>query len=737
MKLQGLQSWAALIQSNMALKVCTSMAMALMLGVLYYMLARPAADIASSTTLAAVAWPAPTVAIALLWLQPKYLWAPYLLAVWVAMVIVGAQDDLPLLIDSGFAFLNVLEVAACAWLGQRYVAHDGHIDSVQHLLRFVLLLPLLVVACVAVGGAILATSLLPSDWWLEWRTFMVGNGLAILVLVPMWLYWIKLSSIHIPMLKTAAWRTNMVSALGIITAVLVVIGVQLWDASGEVLRALLSLVLAATALYGGMRSASLCMGTAAVLAVLLKVQGMGPYRHAGLDETWRLQLDLAGMAVLTFLIAVAVRELQVMAVRMEQKRRLASLGLMASGVAHDFNNVLGAAGGYAEMALEGLDTQAPARRPLEEVVSAVARGRDLTEQILLAARKGDRQRQVMDMRDCVQQAVRLARPICPEGVSIVYTQPIQPMAVQGHAAQLIRLALNLIRNASQAARTQVVVTLSAGLVKREHCLVGDCPHSHAVWLDVVDDGAGIAASDLPHLFEPFFSTHASGKGTGLGLAIVAAVATEHEGGVAVSSSVKGTAFRVYLPSDLAWEKKLTSAPPTPASVTAVSIYRAGLESQSQLVTPDVCDAADKVDADLVRESYDELPVLGQGELVWVVDDDPQLCTLYEDWLAAMGFEPVTFHDPALALSQFQKAPQEIDMLVVDWEMPQMCGDTLIARMHALSPHLPVLLCSGQPAVAALALQLGVNSLLKPVDRATFTQAMASLWSQKQKQERKI
>lgn len=714
------------------------MAMALMLGVLYYVLARPAADIASSTTLAAVAWPAPTVAIALLWLQPKYMWAPYLLAVWVAMVIVGAQDDLPLLIDAGFAFLNVLEVVACAWLGQRYVAHDGHINTVQRLLRFVLLLPLLVVAGVAVGGAMLATSLLPSDWWLEWRTFMVGNGLAILVLVPLWLYWIKLSGIHTPMLQKAAWRNDMVSVLGVMAAVLVVLGVQLWDGSGEVLRAWLSLVLAGTALYGGMRSASLCMGAVAVLTVLFKIQGMGPYRHAGLDETWRLQMDLAGMAVLTFLIAVAVRELQVMAVRMEQKRRLASLGLMASGVAHDFNNVLGAAGGYAEMALEGLDAQAPARQPLEEVVSAVTRGRDLTEQILLAARQGDRQRQVLDVRDCVQQAVRLARPICPDGVSIVYTPPAQAMPVQGHVAQLIRLALNLIRNASQAARTQVVVTLSAGIATREPCVVGDCPPSHAVWLDVVDDGTGIAASDLPHLFEPFFSTRASGKGTGLGLAIVAAVATEHEGSVAVNSSEQGTAFRVYLPSDPSWEEALSSASPTPASVTAISVYRAGLEARRATSVSDICNQPDDICPDpAIQSHHGEVPVLGQGELVWVVDDDPQICELYEDWLAAMGFEPVTFHDPLLALSQFQQSPQEVDMLVVDWEMPQMHGDKLIAHMRALCPHLPVLLCSGHPAAMALAQQLGVHSLHKPVDCATFVQSMATLWNQKQKHERQI
>ncbi|OWY26801.1 ATP-binding protein [Herbaspirillum robiniae] len=684
-----------------------TLAAAVVCGILYYLVASPAANIAQSTTLAAIAWPAPTFMIALLWHKPAREWAPSLLAVFVAMMFVGDEDWLPVATDAGFALLNVAEIVACVLVGRRFVARDGQIDTLRRLSRFLLLLPLAVILVVAAIGATLAASAMHGDWWAEWRTLMVGNGLAILVLVPAFLAWARPARV-----QAGGDRVDLPSLLGVLTVVCALLASVTFDFSEEVLRVLLSLALAGAALYGGMRSAALTMSVSAVLAVLLTLYDLGPYRQDGLDSTWRLQIDLAGLAVLTFFIAVAVRERQALSARMEQMRRFESLGLMAGGIAHDFNNVLGAAGGYAELAHERLGPGSAAEAPLQEVLSAVSRGRELTEQILLAARRGDRQRAVLDLRAPVAEAVRLAIPLCRAGVTIEFTPPAQPLPVRAHPGQMTRVALNLVRNASQAARGKVTVSLHAGLAPSGPLLVGDAPPEQAIWLEVADDGTGIAPEHMPRLFDPFFTTRGGpgGKGTGLGLAIVAGIATEHDGGVAVSSSPEGTRFCLLLPADAQ-----AAAEFVPAASPVIA--------QEQPVVQDALEAGEAEQPDAP---------LGNGECVFVVDDDRALRELCEDQLASLGFEPVGFDDPQEALAEFAVEPLAVDLLVTDLDMPQMQGDVLIAKVRALRADMPALLCSGNSRLDGLAAALAVPALPKPFDQAGLRRAIIAALRGKQK-----
>ncbi|KAF1045584.1 MAG: Wide host range VirA protein [Herbaspirillum frisingense] len=680
-----------------------TIAAAVICGILYYLIASPAANIEESATLAPIAAPAPTFMIALLWRKPAREWFPYLLAVFTAMMMVGDKDWLPVQADAGFALLNVLEIAACVMVGRRFVARDGQLDTLHRLGRFCLLLPVAVVAVVSALGATLGADAMQGDWWAEWRTLLVGNGLAILVLVPVFLVWSQAGRFP------AMSKRDLPSLFGALGALAVLLGCTAFGLSEEIQRVLLSLVLAGAALYGGMRSATLATSVAAVLAVLLTLYDLGPYRQDGLDSTWRLQVDLAGLAVLTFFIAVAMRERQALAARMEQMRRFESLGLMAGGIAHDFNNVLGAAGGYAEVAHERLDASSPARAPLEEVMSAVSRGRDLTEQILLAARRGDRQRALLDLRDPVGEAVRLARPLCRAGVSIEFAPPPQAVAVHGHPGQLTRVALNLVRNASQAARSKVIVSLHAGEAPGEIPLVGDLPRDYAAWLEVADDGTGIAPENLPRLFEPFFTTRGGpgGKGTGLGLAIVAGIATEHDGGVAVASSGEGTRFRLLLPADA------HAAPQSATQTTSAPAHQPQQQPAAQ---------------------EEAQTLIGNGECVFVVDDDRAQRELCEDWLAAMGFEPIGFDNPELALEEFALEPLAVDLLVSDLDMPQMQGNAFIARARALRADMPALLCSGEARVDELAAALDVPGLRKPFDRETLRRAIIAALKHREHRE---
>ncbi|MGB7479080.1 MAG: MASE1 domain-containing protein, partial [Burkholderiaceae bacterium] len=157
---------------------------ALLLGLAYYLLASPAAHMTYGGTLAAIVWPAPALAIAVLWRLPYRHWGACLLAILPAMMAAGQLDTLPLAIDFQYALLNVFEVALCAFLGRRLVAPQGRLETVAQFTRFVLLLPLAGCAVVAAAGATIATNALGLDWLPEWRAILVGNGLAVLVLVP-------------------------------------------------------------------------------------------------------------------------------------------------------------------------------------------------------------------------------------------------------------------------------------------------------------------------------------------------------------------------------------------------------------------------------------------------------------------------------------------------------------------------------------------------------------------------
>jgi len=655
---------------------------AVLLGIAYYLLASPAAQLEGSQTLAAIAWPAPTLAIALLWRLPYRQWPVYLLAVLTAMLEVGRLDWLPWHTDVGFAVLNVLEVALCAWLGQRYVVRDGKLDSIAKLTRFILLLPLGAIALVAVLGATLAISAMHLEWRHEWRTVFVGNGLAVLVLVPALLAWYRPPGQARSRLRSAA---NLGALVSIAAVTVVLLLSAYFDLSEEVLRMMLSLILVSTAIYGGMKSASLAVGMAAALGIALTLLDLGPYRHDAVNSTWRLQVDLAGLAILSFFVAIAIQERKQLAVRLEQARRFEALGLLAGGIAHDFNNILGAVGGYAEIAEESLSAASPAQKPLREVISAAARGRDLTEQILLAARRGDRLRAVLDLRDVAREAVALATPLCRPGIAISLQLPPDAVPVFAHRDQMTRAALNLVRNATQAARTTVAVKLASGVAADGPLLIGDTPATTAAWIEVGDDGPGIARENISRLFDPFFSTKngtgGTGAGTGLGLAIVAGIAIEHDGGVGVSTGEAGTQFRFVLPlTELAYEHRLEERRLTPPAV------------------------------------------IGNGERVMLLDDDHMLRERSEEWLAELGFEPLSHDDPHQALAQAMAAPSDIALLLTDLDMPTMRGDELAMRIREHIPGLPVILCSGHPQLTQIAHAIQAVALAKPFDQAALSRA---------------
>ncbi|MEO7030875.1 MAG: ATP-binding protein [Herbaspirillum sp.] len=622
---------------------------ALALGVVYFLLSEAVTNLSHRETLAAIIWPAPALGIAVLWRAPYRQWVPYLVMILAAMMLPDTPGWDSTLVDFQFALLNVVEVALGAFLGRRFVSPQGGFNSIRQLARFVLLIALFVAAVAAALGATIAVIAQPQlqaqHWLHEWSVIMVGNGLAILIIVPAWFAWRRpVSTSAVEVTPASLWFTLTPSLL---TLLLVLASVPI-ALSAELLRVALSLVLAWAALYGGLRAVSLALIVATISGVVLTSFDLGAYGRVGDSGIWRLQLDLAGVALLSFFIAIAVRERREIHARLERARRFESLGLLTGGIAHDFNNILAAVGGYAEIASEQMTIDSPAQPALREVDAAVLRGKEMTEQILLIGRRGDRQREQLDLRDVVTEAASLAQRLCPAGVRIELQLPSMTRPVLGHRGQLVRAALNLLRNASQAARCRVLVVLDSGSMAATAMDVGDAP-TDAVWIDVADDGTGIPSADLPRLFEPFFTVRSKGGGTGLGLAIVAGIAIEHAGGVQIRRDRAGyTHFRLALP----FVRTVTQ----PIGIAALPLH--------------------------------DSPPLGNGQRVLVLDADVLRRECAEEWLAELGFEPVGYTDLASVLAALTDAFDDICLLLVQ-PSAEMDVTLLSSQVRQLVSGLPV------------------------------------------------
>jgi CheY-like chemotaxis protein len=328
---------------------------------------------------------------------------------------------------------------------------------------------------------------------------------------------------------------------------------------------------------------------------------------------------------------------------------------LAGGIAHNFNNILGAIIGYGEMALAALpaDGGQPGRY-VQQVMTAGQRGKALVDQILAFSRRGEHQRRPTRVQSVVEETVDLLRASLPTTIAIRTRLEAEDATVLGDPSQLQQVVVNLAANAAQAMDGQGTLKIALDAVD----LTGDLALSHGsvpagryARLTVSDAGRGMDEATAERVFEPFFTTKAAGSGTGLGLSTVHGIVADHGGAINVRSRPgAGSTFEVYLAR--------TQAPATsaaPAEAPAPS---------------------------------------GRGETILLVDDERPLVTLGEEMLAALGYEPVGFESAAEALAAFRADADRFDLLLTDEIMPGMTGTELAAALHQSRPALPIILMTG-------------------------------------------
>ena len=369
-----------------------------------------------------------------------------------------------------------------------------------------------------------------------------------------------------------------------------------------------------------------------------------------------------------------------MAAKLRQVAKLEALGTFAGGIAHEFNNVLGAMIGYLELACMTLDTMPGAEKissKLEASLRAGDRARDLVKQILAFSRQTELKPRPLEILPIVKESLKMLRASLPATIEIRQNLNSQCGLVLADPVQVSQILMNLSSNAFEAMReTGGVLQISLEPVRLESgpaepgVALKSGPYLR---LTVKDSGRGMDQRTLEHIFDPLLTSRLLDDDTGIGLSAVHGIVQSLGGAIGVSSEPgKGSAFRVYLPSH-------QSPPAAEASMTG--------------------------------------PIPRGTEHILLVDDEAAIVQIAKEFLQGLGYRVTAFTSGPEALAEFQAQPQAFDLLITDLTMPLLTGINLAEAALKLRPDLLVLLTTGysEANISAKAQEIGnLQYLLKPL-----------------------
>jgi nitrogen-specific signal transduction histidine kinase/ActR/RegA family two-component response regulator len=393
-------------------------------------------------------------------------------------------------------------------------------------------------------------------------------------------------------------------------------------------------------------------------------------------EVFSSRVDIGGKEYLHSIIH-DITDLRQLENQLLQAQKMESVGRLAGGVAHDFNNMLGVILGNTEMALTRVDPSEPLYNDLRDILGAARKSAEITRQLLAFARKQTIRPRVIDLNETVEGMLKILRRLIGEDINLAWLPGPGIWPVMADPSQLDQILANLCVNARDAIAGVGKVTIETAKVTFDAAYCADhagfAPGDY-VLLAVSDDGCGMDKGILDHVFEPFFTTKEIGRGTGLGLATVYGIVKQNNGFINVySEPKKGTTFKIYLPRHAG---------------------EAGLpEMRSDSVLPS-----------------------GSGETVLLVEDEVSLLALTKRILEGLGYAVLDAATPGQALALAREHAGRIDLVLTDVVMPEMNGRDLAGRLQVLHPDLKVLYMSGYTADVIAhrgILETGVQFLQKP------------------------
>jgi len=372
--------------------------------------------------------------------------------------------------------------------------------------------------------------------------------------------------------------------------------------------------------------------------------------------------------------------------QLRQSQKMQSVGQLAAGVAHDFNNVLTIIQGHCELVMSGEKVSKSGVESLDQIRMASDRAAKLTQQLLTFGRKQFMQMELLDLNEVIERVTQMLRRVLGENVNLRCNLAPRVPAVEADATMMEQVIMNLSVNARDAMPGggsltigTVPVMVSRGYVERNP----EAREGTFICLSVSDNGTGIEPDKLSKLFEPFFTTKEVGKGTGLGLATVYGIVKQHQGWIEVESDLgKGSVFKVYLPA---------------SGKTA--------QARNGKVVPQ--------------------KVRGGKETVLLVEDEDGVLTLARGILKSYGYEVLDARSGIEALRLWAQHDTRIDLLLTDIVMPAgMSGLDLAKKLRGEKRDLKVLYSSGYSIEVAgqdFGLTDGMAFLKKPYQPAALAQ----------------
>ena len=338
-----------------------------------------------------------------------------------------------------------------------------------------------------------------------------------------------------------------------------------------------------------------------------------------------------------------------------QAQKMEALGRLTGGVAHDFNNILTAINGYAQLLLSEMEKDNPFRDDVEEIYKSGNRAAALTHQLLAFSRRQVLEPQILSLNDVIQESKKMIQRMIGEDIEFVFHPDENLGTVYVDPGQIVQILLNLVVNAKDAmpeGGRLIFETANISLMEEYAANHISVKPGDYILLAITDTGAGMSSEIADHIFEPFFTTKERGKGTGLGLSTVYGIVKQSGGNIWVySEPEKGTTFKIYFPRVDVPEDKNKNRNPSTNDVRGT-------------------------------------------ETILIVEDEQNVLEVASRSLSRLGYTILNSHDGKKALKIAQEYSQKIHLVLTDVIMPHMPGDQFIREMQKIRSDFQVLFMSG-------------------------------------------
>ncbi len=404
--------------------------------------------------------------------------------------------------------------------------------------------------------------------------------------------------------------------------------------------------------------------------------------HDDLEERVEKRTVELSMANLLLKREIAERkqaheEMKQLEAQLRQTHKMESMGTLAGGIAHEFNNIIGIIIGNTELALYENMQGHSVRQDLEEVLNACLRAEDVVQQILTFSRQSEQEKSPLQVSLVVEEALHLLHATLPTTIEIRKNIEGRPGTVLADPTQIQQVLMNLCTNAAHAMRkNRGVLGVSLMDIDIDADVAAQYPDLNPgpyVRLTVSDTGHGIEPEVLERIFDPYFTSKGPEEGSGMGLAVVHGIVKSHGGMITVESKVEeGTTFHVFF-------------------------HRIGRKVKSKTKAP-------------------EHSLVG-NERVLFVDDEQAIVGMGKKILEALGYIVVAKTSSTEALEAFRAHPDEFDLVITDQTLPHMTGEMLAKELMRIRPDIPIILCTGYSEVITeeKAKAMGIREfVMKPI-----------------------